>query len=148
PNGAPLCDQCPAKEFCAALLTDRIGDLPVKTKKPPRRVEEREVYLIFDGPRVALRRRAEKGLLARLWEYPNALLGSPPPMALTGKEFAATGGHIFTHIEWRMTAYFGHPAEPLPQGWVWADKAQLRDQYAVPNAFGSFTHLVEERLGK
>ena len=44
PNGAPLCDQCPAKEFCVARLTERTGELPVKAAKKARRVEERTVW--------------------------------------------------------------------------------------------------------
>ena len=34
----------------------------------------------------------------------------------------------------------------LPEGWVWADRAALRDRYAVPNAFQAFLPYVEARL--
>ena len=68
PNGAPLCDTCPARSFCTARLENRVDMLPVKTKKKARRVEERTVWLIFHEGRVALRRRPAKGLLAGLWE--------------------------------------------------------------------------------
>ena len=37
-------------------------------------------------------------------------------------------------------------SDTLPEGWVWADRAALREVYAVPNAFQAFSHLVEERL--
>ena len=60
PNGAPLCEKCPAREFCVARLTERTGELPVKTAKKARRVEERTVFLIFYQNKVALRRRAKK----------------------------------------------------------------------------------------
>ena len=73
PNGAPLCDLCPARAFCTARLTGRTGQLPVKAAKKARRVEERTVFLIFHENRVALRRRPGRGLLAGLWEYPNEL---------------------------------------------------------------------------
>ena len=33
PNGAPLCQRCPAKGFCAALAQGRVGELPVKAPK-------------------------------------------------------------------------------------------------------------------
>ena len=39
----------------------------------------------------------------------------------------------------------GSPA--LPEGWVWADRAALAREYAVPNAFQPFQGAVEERLG-
>ena len=34
----------------------------------------------------------------------------------------------------------------LPEGWVWADRAALERDYAVPNAFQSFAGAVEARL--
>ena len=73
PNGAPLCQQCPAEAFCQARKQGRTKDLPVRPAKKPRRVEERVVFLLFRGGKVALRRRPGKGLLAGLWEYPNEL---------------------------------------------------------------------------
>ena len=38
--------------------------------------------------------------------------------------------------------------EALPEGWVWADRAELAKVYAVPNAFQSFSHIVEDMLGR
>lgn len=146
PNGAPQCERCPAANFCTAYLEGRTGELPVKAAKKERRVEERSVYLIFRDRKVALRRREAKGLLGGLWEYPNTLAGERPPVNLEKVEFGATGKHIFTHIEWRMTAYVATATKELPEGWVWADREALHSDYAVPNAFQNFTHLVEERL--
>ena len=102
---------------------------------------------------MALRRRPDRGLLAGLWEYPNELDGgtdwlaqwglSAPPLTKVG-----TGKHIFSHVEWHMTALAGELDRPdLPDGWVWADRTALRDVYAVPNAFQSFARLVADRLG-
>lgn len=146
PNGVPLCDRCPAREFCAARLEGLTDQLPVKPPKKGRRVEERIVYIILRGGRVALRKRPGKGLLANLWEYPNELF--PWPCPVEGKAaFAAQGKHIFTHIEWRMTAYtVAAASDELPQGWVWADRAALTEKYALPSAFAPFIHIVEERL--
>ena len=154
PNGAPLCEKCPAASFCRAFQEGRTGALPVKSVKKERRVEERTVYLLFRGDRVALRRRPGRGLLAGLWEYPNELSDSTDwlrrwglsPRAL---ERAGTGKHIFTHIEWRMTALAGELDSPeLPEGWVWAGRRELRDTYALPNAFQSFENTVAGRLGR
>lgn len=154
PNGAPLCPRCPAASFCVAYQQGRTGELPVKAPKKARRVEERTVYLLFYDNCVALRRRPDKGLLAGLWEYPNELAQAEDPLSQWGispisLEKAGTGKHIFTHIEWRMTALTGEVAAPeLPQGWVWADRRELRDTYAVPNAFRSFAPQVTQRLGQ
>ena len=152
PNGAPLCDRCPAAPFCRALLEGRTGALPVKAAQKARRVEERTVWLLFHGGRVALRRRPARGLLAGLWEYPNELSDGADWPARWGivparEERGGTGRHIFTHIEWHMTARVLETAgEALPPGWVWAGRRELREVYALPNAFQAFSHLVEERL--
>ena len=153
PNGAPLCGKCPASGFCRAFQEGRTGELPVKSARKARRVEERTVYLFFHRDGVALRRRPGRGLLAGLWEYPNELSdgtdwpemwGLTPPVL----ERAGTDRHIFTHIEWRMAALAGELDSPwLPEGWVWAGREDLRDAYAVPSAFQSFAQLVAGRLG-
>ncbi len=152
PNGAPLCDQCPARTFCRASLEDLTARLPVKAPKKARRVEERTVFLLFHDGQVALRRRPGKGLLAGLWEYPNEQEAGPEQLERWGVtpvtlDRAGMGKHIFTHIEWHMTALAVETAgDGLPEGWVWADRAGLRQDYAVPNAFQSFQHIVETRL--
>ena len=153
PNGAPLCDRCPAAEFCRARLEDRIGQLPVKAPKKARRIERRSVYLIVSEQGVALRRRPDKGLLAGLWEYPNELAEEGAIPALLGLEQeelvpAGQGRHIFTHIEWRMQAWTARiPPKALPEGWVWAGRQALARDYAVPNAFQAFRDFVDRQLG-
>ena len=153
PNGAPKCAQCPARPFCTACREGTWNVLPVKRKKTPRRMEEKTVFVLLSSQGVALRQRAAKGLLAGLWEYPNepveecaipALLGLAPEEL----EPAGQGRHIFTHIEWRMQARTARiPAEALPEGWVWADRQALAQDYAVPNAFQAFRDAVDSRLG-
>ena len=150
PNGAPLCDRCPARGFCAALAQDRIGELPVKAAKKPRRVEERTVWLIFFEHKVALRRRPARGLLANLWEFPNEPAGSAPlegwGIVPRSDEYAGQAKHIFTHIEWRMTIRTVEAAgDTLPAGWVWADREALARDYAVPNAFDGPRQQAERR---
>jgi A/G-specific adenine glycosylase len=153
PNGAPLCEGCPASAFCTAHLAGKTARLPVKSPKKARRIEERTVYLIFHDHRVALRRRPERGLLAGLWEFPNE------PGDATGQhletwgipcrsmERGRTAKHVFTHIEWHMQAVVISAADDaLPPGWVWADRAGLRAGYALPNAFHPFWDLVERHL--
>lgn len=151
PNGAPLCGRCPARTFCTARLEDRTAQLPVKAPKKARRVEQRTVWLIFFDHRVALRRRPERGLLAGLWEYPHEPGDLPPEdWGFTGPgEFGCTAKHIFSHIEWHMTARILRVETPdLPEGWVWASRQDLQERYAVPSAFEAMAHLVEQQLQK
>ena len=151
PNGAPLCDRCPAWDLCAALAQNRVDELPVKAPKRPRRVEERTVWLIFCQDRVALRRRSNRGLLAGLWEFPHELGNGPLPaewgIAVLSDQYAGQAKHIFTHIEWHMTLRTVETeTDALPFGWVWSDQIGLEHRYAVPNAFEKALRLAEERL--
>ena len=152
PNGAPLCSQCPAASFCTAYLTGQTDSLPVKSPKKTRRVENRTVFLLFHEKKVALRRRPSKGLLASLWEYPNEIgAWSACPSAWQFSHeplsFAASGKHVFTHVEWHMTGQWARCTDAaLPDGWVWASFTDLQETYALPSAFSSFLPFVEQTL--
>ena len=151
PNGAPLCEQCPLGRLCRARAAGTALSLPQKTPPKARRITPVTVALVLNEGRVLLQQRPAKGLLAGLWEYPNELAPAEGAMAdwgLTGEvTHGGTGGHIFTHVEWRMTAQCWQVNQAqLPAGWVWADRDELRRQYSVPSAFSPFQVLVEEGL--
>ena len=145
PNGAPLCKNCPLAFCCQAYGDDTMHCYPVKPPKKPRRIEERTVYFVLHNRRLALRQRPEKGLLAGLYEYPNEceaptwhISGHCEPQSLIAK-------HIFTHIEWHMTAVIIRTNdEALPAGWLWATRQELARQYTIPSAFSAFSPLVEQ----
>ena len=46
-------------------------ELPVKTKKKSRRIEEKTILLLEYQGKYAIQKRANKGLLAGLWELPS-----------------------------------------------------------------------------
>lgn len=71
PNGPPTCGACPWSGLCKAHLSGREGVFPVRGEKRPRRVESLDVYVLKCGDRYAVRKRGA-GLLAGLWEFPNA----------------------------------------------------------------------------
>lgn len=155
PNGEPKCGICPARSACEAYKNGMTDVLPVRAAKKARRVEERTVLLILRGKTAALRRRAETGLLAGLWEIPNVLgsldeAGVRLTMAqwgLTAGEITRTGHakHIFTHIEWDMTGWLVSAEEGAGEGLIWADAAAL-DTLALPAAFRSFAAQIRARL--
>ncbi len=156
PGGAPLCDTCPAAAFCAAREQGCQRQLPVRSPKKPKRVEQKTVFLLRQGDTVALRQRPDTGLLARLWEYPHVegtLDESQAAQQLAQwaliphrwqKQLHAQ--HIFTHIRWEMTAYVVEIEGHGPTGWLWADKAQ-RQQLAIPSAFDYFTRELSPAEG-
>ena len=116
PNGAPLCDRCPLTKLCTACREGLQQTLPVVEKKAPRRVEKRTVLLVrLEDGRILLHRRPAKGLLAGLWEFPNAeghltedqvrtWCGTHGLTVDTIRPLPAAR-HIFTHLEWDMTGY-------------------------------------------
>jgi A/G-specific adenine glycosylase len=148
PNGAPLCDRCPVAQLCLAHQRQLTDTIPVKPPKKARRLEERTVFLIQHGGRIALRQRPKKGLLAGLWEFPNEEGNQLPldqwgivPLSL---EPRGKGKHIFTHIEWHMTGLAVTARDDtLPQGWVWATPQELQEKYPIPNAFDAFRGAAE-----
>ncbi len=153
PNGAPLCEDCPVRSICTAYQNGQTHLLPVRKPKAPRRSLARQVFLLFYRGKVALRRRPEKGLLAGLWEYPGEDVEpqtdylSQWGLSPLREEEGAKAKHIFTHVEWHMTArlvWLTH--DRLPQGWVWADHTALEREYALPSALRPFTPLVERGL--
>lgn len=155
PNGAPKCGQCPVAELCLGRERNTAATLPVKQPKKARRVEEKTVFVLLRAGKTALRRRADDGLLAGLWEFPNVegtLTEETAPDILRqwGLEPKAwrkklTAKHIFTHVEWRMTGYVLEVSGDGPEGWTWVDEAGLRD-HAVPSAFARYYREALERL--
>ncbi|MBQ2118215.1 MAG: A/G-specific adenine glycosylase [Clostridia bacterium] len=147
PNGAPLCASCPLAALCLARREGRETSLPVRSPKKERRIEERAVLLLSDGEKLAVRRRPSSGLLAGMWELPgfageatkekaNAFLsslgGEADSWRLLGKKT-----HIFTHVEWRMTALSGR-IRVLPPSFVLASREKLLSDFALPTAFRKF----------
>ena len=155
PNGEAKCDLCPLAGWCAAKRDGLTAELPVRSPKKPRRIEDRTILLIRDGDRTALHKRPEKGLLAGLYEYPNLPGHLSPeelpdvirsmgfePLRLTRLEDSK---HIFTHIEWHMIAYSVKISPEFDgyhagSGFFLVQDDDLRANYAVPSAFSAYTN--------
>lgn len=141
PNGEPLCQKCPVQEDCACGENDLWRNLPTKKSKKPRRIEQRDIYLIYVGEFVAIHQRKSKGLLASLWEFPQGLTSESPWQQWElpkNPKLQGTGTHIFSHIEWHMTAYalyYEEKPENFPKDWVLATEKDLQENYAIPSAF-------------
>ena len=154
PNGAPKCEICPARMMCEAYKNGLTEILPVRAKKKARKIEERTVLLLFQNGKAALRKRADTGLLASLWEFPSVLGNldeagvslALAQMGLSAKSIEPVGSakHIFTHIEWDMKGYFAAVTGENNE-LFWAD-ASAFDDAAIPTAFKKFAALVRARL--
>ena len=161
PNGAPLCAECPVREFCFAFETGRQQELPVKAAKKQRRIEERTVLVIRDGERTVIRQRPKKGLLAGLYELPNypGFLSSDEALALVKSEGwepirikeLEKAHHIFSHVEWRMEGYLVL-VEELEKAdgdsWLLIEPERAEREFPVPAAFTAYTKYLNIRLGQ
>lgn len=47
PNGLPKCEVCPVASLCEAFIQNRVTEFPVKSEKPPRRIEKKTVLILL-----------------------------------------------------------------------------------------------------
>ena len=147
--GQPDCAACPLKALCLGCQSGNPARLPQKAPKKARKKCELTLCLAQDAAgRWLLQKRGEQGVLAGLWQPPvlaeealdekKALAAAQKllPAAVLLKEKPLKAKHIFTHLEWHMTAYvMAVPCTPPPEGCVWASPAQLEQEYTLPGAF-------------
>lgn len=157
PIGKTQCDSCPICHLCAAYEKDIVDVLPVKSQKKARRKEKRTVWLaIYDG-KIGIRRRADKGLLASMWELPNeegtrSMKAWQETLLARGwilrkMRRAGKAVHIFTHLEWHMTGYRLELAEPIDD-WQWVEIEELTEVYPIPTAFRAFQEWIQKEVQK
>ena len=167
PNGAPLCEVCPWKDLCEAKKQGLIGQIPVKSKAKPRKIEEKTVLILRDDDKVAIRKRPQKGLLAGLYELPNVegSMGQEEVVSLVKQMGYAPiriqplgeAKHIFSHIEWHMTGYVIRVEEPEMRQQVqsgsqkddllFVNAEDAKEKYAIPSAFAAYAKYMNIFLG-
>lgn len=158
PNGMPKCEICPWRDLCEARKAGRMMEFPYKSPKKARKIEEKTLFIIRDGERVLLHQRADKGLLAGLYEFPMTEGTLSPQQAIeTVREMGFAplmiqklpqAKHIFTHKEWHMTGYmlkvepFDEMADMRGQDLHIVSPKDTKDAYPIPSAFSAFTPYV------
>lgn len=149
PHGALCCGDCPAGGFCLGKQAGIAANLPHRAPKPPKRVEEKTVFLIRKGDAIALCKRKEPGLLSGLYQLPNVAGSLTVQQAVDqlqrwgvrpgGIEELQETQHVFTHIVWKMKGYrIEAESAEMPEGFFWADSVQRQTQYPLPSAFAKF----------
>ncbi|MDD7402474.1 MAG: A/G-specific adenine glycosylase [Butyribacter sp.] len=155
PNGMPLCDKCPLSSYCMARRQQNMLDFPVKTKKKPRRIEEKTVFLLEYQGKYLIQQRPDKGLLAGLWEFPSqeGKLSLKEVSSFVKKwggdagqiELLGSGKHIFSHVEWHMLGYRIHLEqipEELKENLVLSSVEELDKKYSIPSAYSVYLQKI------
>ncbi|MEG0688006.1 MAG: A/G-specific adenine glycosylase [Hungatella sp.] len=149
PNGTPRCEACPLHSICLGSRQGLLDQIPYKTPKKPRRIEEKTVLILESGDQIAIQKRPDTGLLASLYEYPNMeghltehevreQLGADHILGIWPLPSAK---HIFSHIEWHMTGYLVQ-IEAKTSAYLMVDKIELAEIYPLPNAFQVYTKYI------
>ena len=144
PNRAPDCACCPCRQICKGYENGLAEALPVKSTKKGRRVEEKTVFILSCNGEYALCKRPPQGLLAGMWQFPEASGILELPQALRALELDVKDvyrqierKHIFTHIEWKMRGFYLELSEKSEK-FVWMTSDQIRDTAALPTAYRQF----------
>lgn len=151
PNGAPHCEQCPLASFCQAKKNKLIDKLPVRKEKTKRKIVDMTVFVLKSGDTYAIHKRTSKGLLALMWEFPNTdkamdkqeasdylgKLGVKASSIIMEQKYT----HIFSHVEWRMTAYY-FTCEKKLKDYTWKTLQEIDGTYALPTAFREFRQRI------
>ncbi len=152
PNGRPKCEDCPLCSRCVAHQTNRTDELPKKSAKKARKDLAYTVFLLVCDSKIALRRRPSDGLLADMWEFPNAQGHLSTDAAINACHAWQTepldcipvgeSTHVFTHLNWNMIGYRVPCAYPS-EAFVWVSPEELTHTYALPTAFRYYRAKIE-----
>lgn len=149
PNGKPLCEECPLQKYCVAYKKNIVMELPIKTPKKKRKIEEKTILVLEYEGKFALHKRADSGLLVGLWEFPNisgkikkeSLMEIVEEENFIVKELGESR-HIFSHIEWHMVGYLIHLDKKTDKDYIWVTREELVKQYAIPSAFSAYVQEI------
>lgn len=151
PNAAPKCELCPVAHLCKAHQKGVESELPIRSKTKARRIEDRTVLLFQDGEHIAIRKRPAKGLLAGLYEFPNleGRLSEDEVLAYSREiglaplhiQRLADAKHIFSHVEWHMTAYrirVDELEKSCTEPMIFVRPEEIENVYPIPSAFEAY----------
>ena len=144
PNGTPRCVNCPFASFCKANLSSHQYRYPLVKEKRKKKAIDMTLFIIRLGDSVLIRKRADKGLFASMYELPNvngSLTKKEAEKELIREGFVIQSikmlgkkKHTFTHLIWHMQAYLVEISSSLHDG-LFVKKEDLKGKYSLPSAF-------------
>lgn len=151
PNRKPDCAHCPCSDFCLGFRIGTACDLPVRSPKKHRKMQNKTVFIISSQGKYALIKRPDKGLLAGLWQFPDCpeiltvegALSKVVEMGFSPKQIygQVERNHIFTHVEWVMRGIYLE-VEYQIDGCEWFSPQQISENTALPTAYRQFWGLI------
>ncbi|RSL32551.1 A/G-specific adenine glycosylase [Salibacterium salarium] len=158
---SPGCLLCPVQEYCKARKQGIQEELPVKEKKKaPAAKDMAAVVLKNKEGKLLIHQRGEKGLLAKLWEFPNVEVPAKQSRPDVLSEFLTKEygmnveigqpiqkvQHVFSHLIWNITVFDAWISENTELNddakWILLEEA---DEYAFPVSHQKILETQKER---
>ncbi|MBM7645158.1 A/G-specific adenine glycosylase [Scopulibacillus daqui] len=157
------CEQCPLAAHCGAYEEGVQTEYPVKKKKtPPKPLHFAVLVLKNQSGEYLIRKRPEKGLLAKLWEFPMIPLESPETSIEESvrdyieKNYSAPVKindvniniqHTFTHLKWHLSLFAGSIEQRISaeKDEQWASLGQL-EKFPFPVSHQKIVDKIKQGL--
>lgn len=108
----PKCMECPWQKYCQSANSEYVETIPRRCR-PNKKEKKGFVYLIVNsGGQIFIRKRAEKGLLSGLYEFPWSEKQIYAAAENTGKSIS----HVFTHFKLVLQIYTIQTDTPDTEG--------------------------------
>lgn len=150
----PKCPQCPVAVMCEAYQKGLQETLPVRSKDREKRIEQRDILLLYADNRVFIMRQCQ-GLLEGLYTFPNlpgwtdgeAYIDVLREKGLEAVYLGQAGEakHVFTHIVWEMRIHEFRVARISGEEGLWVTSEEL-ESYPMATAIQKARQICRVRL--
>ncbi len=152
PGSTPTCERCPVADFCRIHkeCPGKEVSLPFIPVAKEKKTELLTVFMIRNGDKTAVRKRPARGLLAGLYEFPNAAghMDDKEALAWLRKNHVepvrikkiVDAEHIFSHKKWIMQGYevITDPFAENSIPFIMAGQDEITGIYCIPSAFSAY----------
>lgn len=136
---APKCASCPFLSACEAARRGAAEDFPVKAPKLAKPRRKGAVFVLRSGDETLLRRRAARGLLGGMTEFPSTPFRQDldarearahAPFTTRWRALPGKVEHVFTHFSLELTVFVATIESPPPsiENCRWAAAARLEEE--------------------
>jgi A/G-specific adenine glycosylase len=155
----PACGLCPWRDCCRARAAGTVETLPRRAEKAARPARSGVAFWVVDGTGAALmRRRAPKGLLGGMMEFPSTEWGAAAPAKAAAlasapveaawRELPGAVRHVFTHFELTLVVWAGRVAGPGDPGLgLWIPPDRFGD-HALPSLMRKVARHALGKIGR